>query len=132
MTDPKFIMCTVIEADKPTINGRIYPRAVLERAVEDYNKLGPTIVTAGFDSGAKPSLKDAIATAGDFRLTEDGKVVATIQLIHESSEEAAELILKMCDFSPMSIGTCDENGVIQDDLKFSYFALTPKDPAERK
>jgi hypothetical protein len=126
MTDPKFAMCTVIEADRPTINGRIYPREVLEKAIEDYNKLGPSFVSCDLD-GTSLSLAKVIATAEDFRLTESGHVVATIQFIEPMSEETAEMLLKLSDFSPMSIGTANEDGVIQPDLKFSYFALTPKE-----
>lgn len=132
MSEPKFIMCTAIEADKPTINGRIYPRAVLEKAVAEYNKLGTTIVTAGFDGGSKASLKDAVALARDFQLTEEGRITATIQLLESPSEEAATKFLDVCDFSPMGYGTCNAEGVIQDDFKLAYFALTPKDPAEPK
>lgn len=127
--NPKFVTCTVIEADKPTINGRIYPRAVLEKAVEEYNRLGTSFVMPELN-GTRVSLNKVIATSNDFKLTDDGKIVATIQFIDPLPEEAAELLLKMCDFSPMSMGTVNDAGEIQDDLKFAYFALTPKEKDE--
>ena len=34
----KTVKCSLIKADEPTVNGRIYPREVLEKAIEEYNK----------------------------------------------------------------------------------------------
>lgn len=120
------VTCTVIEADKPTVNKRIYPRHVLESFVEQCNR-GTIFVTDRLE-GTSVALSNVVARATDFALDPpSGRIVATIETIATPAGQTIEQIIDHLEFSPMVIGSVDADGVIQDDAKVAYFALTPKE-----
>ena len=122
----KEVVCELIVADQPTTNGRIYRRDALEKALYEYNKLPERLVSSDFDEGTTLSIRKVVGRAYDFKLNEDGKITAKIEFIPETHGEMLEKMMDHLDFSPMSSGREDEDGVVHD-LKFCYFALTPKD-----
>lgn len=109
-------------ADTPTVNGRIYPRTLLEKFVLSCNDR-LMVVTDNLDNGG-----GIIATAQDFSLTEEGRIEAVVEVLPNS--RIAEELLEQFNFSPMVIGDViyDSSGsqVVEDTARVTHFALTPK------
>lgn len=63
-----------IIAGQPTANGRVYPREVLEKAVESFNESGKTIPI--ISDAVKPNLKDMVGEVSRLYFTEDGSIEA--------------------------------------------------------
>ncbi|MBV9125643.1 MAG: hypothetical protein JO112_20020 [Planctomycetes bacterium] len=136
MSDKVVVFCDLIRADEPTINGRIYPKELMERFVRECNDLGEVYVTGEF-KGASLQLSDVIGRATEFRMSASGTIGATLEMLpvssfKEISTESLKKLLDRSNFSPMVISQTpierDEKGreVIKD-AKIAYFALTPKD-----
>ena len=121
------VTCECIVADTPTVNGRIYPRTLLEKFVLSCNDR-LMVITDNLDNGGGCRLSDIIATAQDFSLTEEGRIEAVVEVLPNS--RIAEELLEQVNFSPMVIGDViyDSSGsqVVEDTARVTHFALTPK------
>lgn len=121
------ITCDLIVADKPTINGRVYPKGVLEEFVRQCNSGKEMFVTDSFDGGSMLSLERTVGLANAFVLTEEGTIRASIELLPHSP--IPENLLNMCDFSPMVMAErVERDGDTETivEARVVYWALTPK------
>lgn len=72
-------ICTVV-ADRPTQNGNIYPREVLQGFVDTSNTIGYMLVSSNPHT-ERLRMTDVIASASDFVLEPDGSVSAEVRLL---------------------------------------------------
>lgn len=109
--------CSLIEADKPTVNGRIYPRESLEKAIEDFNAKDEEVVHIGtLGTCTELSLDKASHEIKDLWLTEDGYMEAEVKLLDTIYGRLAKsLDSSLLQLSPTFTATVNEDMVVDVD-----------------
>lgn len=118
-----------IKADTPTINGRIYPKEVLEKAISEYNKREINLGPADRQTG-QVILKDVAFKVLDVNMNEYDEVNVIIDVLTNTRQGAIlqeQLASGTHCLSSLTMGSIDSNGVIQNDLKLLGFTLVPND-----
>ena len=110
----------------PNKNGRIYPRATMQRAIERWLEgEKPLLIQCKMAEDGTPTLTDSIGEAKE--ITIEGNAVMAechgMALELEVALTAGTLALV-----PSGIGSTHKDGTVKDDYELSYLCLT-NDPA---
>jgi uncharacterized membrane protein len=120
----------LITADVPTVTGRIYPKEVLEHAVEEFNsRKAPCMCDNNAQSGPNITPDDYTTEVKSFEL-EDNKLFATIKLL---DTPAGKVLQKMYNvlgkdrfaFFPTGIGNIKNRKYIADGYVFTGISIRP-------
>lgn len=108
-----------IQADKPTANGRVYPKDTLKKAFEKAKDGSSIMVFMGMPDGGVMRLEDTIGQVEQLHLTEEGKLVGQGFLVQTPKTADLDFIKAMLDqgrlgFSMGGTGKVDNDGVVQD------------------
>lgn len=122
-------------ADKPTVNKHVYPRAVLEAAITDYEKK-PGYGQFYTDEWPRPehatlNLAQVSHRVKNLSLNSFGELIGEVEILNTPMGEFLEpLIAKgQARFAPTGIGTVAEDGTISDYQIVSIDVVdTNKDP----
>jgi hypothetical protein len=105
----------IVEADVPNKNGRVYPRAVLEKMIGEVEaKSNPARVfgSIGMPSGVEVDLSKVSHTVSDLHITEDGKVFGKVMILDTPSGELMQKVLEAepsRQFRMAGIGKLEDN-----------------------
>ncbi len=108
---------TILKADVPNANGRIYPRATVEQMVKqckaNQNRIFGTI---GMPEGNTLDIAEISHSVNNLRITEDGDLVGDVMVLDTPKGEVMKELLtqRTYDFRTAGIGKIDENGVVSD------------------
>lgn len=122
-----------IRPDVPTANGRVYPRAVLERAMEQARRKirqGVLLVHADAPLGGEPDLNDAVGIVNSIHLVDD-EVRARINIMDTTTGMAVRELLKHGAHVKWTMGCTGKlkDGHVQvEDFKVDYINanITPE------
>lgn len=116
----------LVEFDRPTINGRVYPKAVLEAALKHWEDHFKTKTMPIFKSPtATPQMQDIVGYAENFRF-EDGYLQADIGFLEERIKEVAN-DGETINVRPNGIGGVDtETGVVHEGYRICGLAVRRK------
>lgn len=107
------ITAKLIDVDRPTINGRVYPKAALEAALAHWEQHFKTKTMPIFKAPSDmPKMEDIVGYAENFRF-EDGYLVADVGFIKGREKDVGE-DGEVINIRPNGSGTFDENGVVQE------------------
>jgi len=110
---PTMITAKLITVDEPTVNGRIYPKSVLEAALAHWEAHFKTKTMPIFkEPTAMPKVEDIVGYAENFRF-EDKYLVADVGFIEGREKDVGEQG-EVINIRPNGSGTADEKGVIQE------------------
>lgn len=119
------ITTKLIDVDRPTINGRVYPKAVLEAALAHWEARFQTKTMPIFKAPTEISkVEDIVGYAENFRF-EDGYLVADIGFIKGREKDVGEEG-EIINIRPYGSGTCDENGVIREGYRMEGLCVRRK------
>jgi hypothetical protein len=120
MMKNKIIKSTIIIADMPNKNNRIYPRSVLEKIVNDFDNESDNLGQLGTpDDWNSTHIEEASHVVKNLRI-EGNKLVADIQIMDTPAGKRLSNLIEGKDFRPRGTGSLEtKNGVhvIQDDYK---------------
>jgi hypothetical protein len=119
------------EADKPNVNGVIYPKAVLKKAMEDFMAKDFRPVTYGCEANA--TLRKTVGLVESAEL-EDDKVVMTAKTLETSrGEKLAEVCLATdVAFACAGMGKVSDSKVLGDDFTILSVGVVPLPEVEPK
>ncbi len=107
------ITAKLLEVDRLTSSGRIYPKAVVEAALVDWEQHFKTKTMPIFKGPtATPRVDDIVGYAENFRI-EEGYLVADVGFI-KGREKDVGAQGEIINIRPNGSGTTDENGVIEE------------------
>lgn len=115
---PKLII-KVLTVDKPTLTGKIYPRALVKSACEKINqRTSPCLGTIGAPKGASIILDEASHIATDFQVVGDD-LMCSVRILNTSCGRTLERLMKShtVEFKPWGIGFLDVGGVVSGDYE---------------
>lgn len=110
-------------ADEPTVNGHIYPREVLEKAVVEFNEKRSGVIGGPFSPDGKPVvLERASHITKSLELGEDGRLIADIEILNSpNGRRMAELVAKsQKGIQVLRLGTIGRGEVKEGTLGPSY------------
>lgn len=134
MTDTHRLQAIIVTADTPNLNNRVYPKAVLEKAIATYLEHPVKLGCLGMKEDCVISLVDVSHEVENLEFS-DNDVRATIKVLSTPKGiELNELIAKGgIEFRLAGIGSVEkenDNYVVQDDYKIiSVNALLKEDAA---
>jgi hypothetical protein len=125
------IVCDLIQADVPTLNGRIYSKKIMEQCIENTQekiKNRQLFITQTDKPSPKGivNLEDCCAVITELKLNENNKFEITVESLSGFKGPMFDKFIKYCDVSPFGIGTVDQNNNIGEDYKLISFNLYPK------
>lgn len=130
MPTKETLEATVLVCDEPTINGRVYPRELMEREVARYKErvaAGRAFGPVNTDKGGV-ILKDAKFVTRDIRL-EDAAVKIAVEPLDEGARELVTQAIKENRVSPFGMGSVSAEGVVGDDYHLAGFSIaSPEEP----
>ena len=117
-----------MKADEPTINGNIYPKKVLEKAIEEYRGIVESrraFGTLGYSESFVISLSDVSHIVTKVDLESENMMVEIEVLDTKKGEELMELIRagEKFHFGLKGFGSIDENRVVGIDYTFSSICV---------
>lgn len=118
----KRITAKVLQADIPTLNGNVYPREQLERAINEYLTKGQLLlVTAKTQMSQNINLADVDGQVNKMFINGGGTVVAEMEIFNDTLNEVSEML----HFNMGCIGRIrNEDGVkVVEDLTFHYVSI---------
>ena len=121
---------TDIQCDVPTPNGRIYPRVVLEQAIEDYLLKDEMMRVGTFredmnDYGTMIDVSMISHIVDEVYLDDDGFMCVDVRIL--ASMQRGLLAMQMPDsieITPVMIATVHEDNTIGTDLDIRYFSFS--------
>lgn len=116
MTD-KIITVPIMNVDVPNLNGRTYPRGVVEKAIMKYNALPSKLGMLGMESGANIDLSKVSHVIEDLSINEKGEVIAKMRILDTPCGKIVKQLLDTparCDFRTAGTANIDRNGVVSD------------------
>lgn len=122
--ETKEIVCELIRADVPTANGNIYPKEVLERAVEQFNsasKRNTCFVVSDAEPDGRVLLSKVAAKVHSTKLR-DGQLVCQVEMLDTPAGKDIQKILEQGTITPLGMGTV-KDGKVGDDLKVYGFSF---------
>jgi hypothetical protein len=123
------------KADVPTENGRIYPRPVLEKAIErvaEQVKSGRFLGYVGQQEW-EANLADAAFVIRELTLTPEGIIQGDMDILGTEKGGILSALLGGWDMTgsvgyyTAGIGTVDESNVIQDDFQLEFIFADKQD-----
>ena len=118
----------ILEIDRPTNKGTIYPRAVVEKAIALYMDKAGQLGSAkmGIFKGIDIVKEDMIGYADNIRI-EDGWLVADVSLVDKWVNEMASLNRRNFGIRPIGKGIINpETGIVEEG--YVFYALTIRFP----
>jgi hypothetical protein len=117
----------LLEIDRPTINGRIYSRKVIEAAIAAWiEKAGKNQMFIFSKPTTDPQFEDVIGLAENLRI-EDGYLIADIKLVKEKMDEVFEGQSGEFCIRPNGIGGTDpETGMVLEGYKIHGLVIRHK------
>lgn len=127
MAEVKVFEQVVLKCDEPTANGRIYPRAVVEKAFEEYQKKVDDHAALGPVYDNHVSLKGASFLVKELKLEGDAAKVVIETLPNERGAELAKMLeRKEVVFTPTGVGTVTD-GLVGEDYNLRGFSIAYKE-----
>jgi len=126
MTTKEALEATILVCDQPTINGRVYPRGLMEREVARYKAQvasGRAYGPVNSDSG-RVNLKDVQFVTRDVRL-EGAALKIAVEPLDSAARELVAKAIKENRVSPFGMGTVSAEGVVGDDYHLAGFSIAP-------
>lgn len=122
------ITAKLIEVDRPTINGRIYPKEVVEKALKHWEDHFKTKTMPIFKAPtATPKMEDIVGYAENLRF-EDGYLVADIGFLKERIKDVAE-DGEVINVRPNGIGGVDtETGMVHEGYRMFGLTIRRRNP----
>lgn len=122
------ITAKLIQVDSPTVNGRIYPRAVLEEAISHWQQHFQTKTMPVFKAAsAHPKVEDIVGFAENFRI-EDGFLVADVGFIPGRESDVGKEG-ETINIRPNGIGVTDsETGIVQEGYRMVGLCIRHQNP----
>ena len=118
MSNAKPFTVTILKADVPNANGRIYPRETVEQMVEQCAKNQNRIFgTIGMPEGTGLDISKVSHTVNNLRITEGGDLIGDVMVLATPQGKVMEELLAQgttYDYRTAGIGKIDENGVVSD------------------
>lgn len=117
MDSVKPFTVTILKADVPNANGRIYPRETVEEMVKqcaaNQNRIFGTI---GMPEGNGLNIAEISHTVNNLRITESGDLIGDVMVLSTPKGEVMKELLAhgTYDYRTAGIGKIDENGVVSD------------------
>jgi hypothetical protein len=97
----EFTLHSVLHADKPNVNGVIYPTEVLKKAIDEFNKkhpngiVGVSELPARFTNEFAPSIEDSVFQIKELEFNEINKVVVgKVAFFSTPTSRAIEQLIK--------------------------------------
>jgi len=120
------IKAKLLEIDRPTSRGTIYPRAIVEKALADYFKnIGPGKMAIYEKATTEPKMGDIVGIAENFRF-EDGYLVADVGFFEQDLHRVARKG-EIINIRPNGIGSIDpETNVINEGYRITGLAVVHK------
>lgn len=114
-----------IKADEPTVNGRVYSKDVLQKAVKEFNEKIKTksVPVQLCSTGVNPDCRFSIGTVTGLDLSEDGELVFSALAI--SFKKPLFDLLKVVDV--VGIADIDKSGITSYDILYPYQTDTEED-----
>lgn len=107
--------------DEPTINGRIYPKEVFKKAMDEWMTRTVKVCYDWMGAVEKPDLMSMIGQVSSYEITDDNKIMLTTQMLPRFNEQVEEL----ADFTLAILGTVNEDNTVNV-KSISHAYLTPK------
>jgi len=133
------LKCDLIEADKPTINKRVYTTERLTKAVAEYNQkfpIGRGLVTVPSDDCTPAALlNNAVAMNASPLELKDGKLQMDVKLLGTPKAKALKDLLEASPpdffaFYPVCTGEVRADGTVED-CKIISFSIGPVERESR-
>jgi hypothetical protein len=103
-----------VQPDVPTVNGNVYPRAVLEKAIADFQqkvKDGKAIGAFGPCPNSDPDMSRTAFMVTDLQM-KDKDIVAEITTLDTPDGKLLEAAITQTEFTTVGSGTFDEKRTI--------------------
>jgi hypothetical protein len=116
-TNAKPFTVTILKCDEPNANGRIYPREVVEKMVEQCEANQNRIFgTVGMPEGTSLDISKISHTVNNLRITEGGDLIGDVMVLSTPQGKVMQELLEVgkYDYRTAGIGKIDENGVVSD------------------
>ena len=134
MADKTFYEFVVLPVGTPTVNGRIYPKELIEQQMAKYKERfideNGALVTLHSDGG-EVMLKDAVGVVKELRIGIHGHLLAKVELLNTDAcnsllSENGKFDFTKYDVTPFGIGSLKDK-VVQEDYEISGFYITKKE-----
>lgn len=114
------------QADKPTLNGRVYPKAVLKKAFDE-RFTEDVFVIDSYNDG-KIDFTKMIAIAKNYEIKESGEIILDIKPLETPiGKFSIGLLKEKCfEITTAGFGTVDEKTKTINDFKLSHFFIGKK------
>jgi len=113
-----------LEIDRPTINGRVYPKEVVEKALKLFlERTGREIIPIVSEPKMIPKLDDIVGFARDVKI-EEGYLCGEVEFIDGKIQSIVSEGEGIC-IRPNGVGSI-RNGVVQDDYRLNGFSIVRK------
>ena len=122
--DVPILMC-----NRPTINGRIYPKQEVEIAITKINN-PPLLGMFGPQEGLAINLGEVAFIAENLKFNDFNGLEADIRTLETPKGQILNPILDLCEFTTVGTGTIGMDGVISD-FKISYISANAKPATSR-
>lgn len=124
----------IYKADRPNVNGIVYPKDVLEKAVEEYNNQTSRVVTLeDYPGDQLPTIElENVVGEATLSMDNDGYVIADITLLdNDKANQVKDEIVKGCSPSllPSSFGIPNENHIVDGEFAVCKLVI-PTEPVK--
>lgn len=135
--DKRTVICNLIRVDEPTVNGRIYPKDLMEKEIARLNSnkspmFGETYLgSSDYHINTVINLREASHQTKEFSIVSELKQVrCLVEMLDTSAgHKLFDLLCKEGVVPCMSgIGSLNKDNVIQDDYTFVSVSFVPKHP----
>jgi hypothetical protein len=119
-----------IQADMPTVNGRIYPKEVLKKAIEECQEKiqkGQLFGTIGNNDGIDINLKNISNIVNSIEMNDNGEVLAKLTFLDNDNGIITEELIKkgLGIFTMKAIGNFDENSNVKEISEIKSLYIKP-------
>lgn len=120
MNQMKPVTVTILECDKPNLNGRVYPREAVEKMIADVQTkpgmMGRVFGTIGMPKGSSLDITEISHSVSNLRIMEDGRVMGDMMVLDTPKGKVLKELLSpenhSYSFRTAGIGQIkEENGV---------------------
>lgn len=131
------VICNLIRVDEPTINGRIYPKELMQKVIAEFNErkspmFGETFLgSSDYQINTEINLYQASHQMKEFSIVPELRQVSCLVQILDTSagHKLFDLLSKEGVVPSMSgIGSTNKDNVIQDDYTFVSVSFVSKHP----
>ncbi len=111
------------KADKPTLNGHVYPKETLKKAFDERFDKGNVFITSHGNS-AEVDLSKIVGKAKSYEINKDSEILVDTTLIGPMREDLKKGVFEISTFG---VGSINDKKVIGADYKLSHFFLALDD-----